>query len=274
MNDKNRNLMLRLASAIILLPLVLWLAAMGGWYCAVLLAVAAGICASEYYVIVSKGLRPEHMAGVAAAFAMPLYALWQPERFGTLAFWTLVLLYLFGAIFNLLRGPIASAPDRSAHLVTGALYAGAGLSALDAVRNLPHGVIWIVAAMVITWLNDTFAYFAGRFLGKHKLYPEVSPNKTWEGFFGGFVGSVGGLFIARAGFFPDLSPLDCVLLGLGGGVLGPLGDLSESMLKRTYGVKDSGKIIPGHGGLLDRVDALLFNGPLVFLYVTFLRGHL
>jgi len=106
------------------------------------------------------------------------------------------------------------------------------------------------------------------------MAPAISPNKTWEGFAGGLVGSVGGMFIARAVAFPGLTPLDCSVLGLAGGLLGPLGDLSESQLKRAYQVKDSGKIIPGHGGLLDRVDALLFNAPAVYLYVTVVRGLL
>ena len=129
------------------------------------------------------------------------------------------------------------------------------------------------AALVITWANDTAAYFAGRFLGRHKLYPAVSPNKTWEGFFGGMVGSVGGMFIARAGFFPEFTVVDCVVLGVGGrDRSAPSGDLCESMLKRAYGVKDSGKMIPGHGGMLDRIDALLFNAPLVFVYVQFVPG--
>jgi phosphatidate cytidylyltransferase len=101
----------------------------------------------------------------------------------------------------------------------------------------------------------------------------VSPNKTWEGFAGGFLGSVGGLFIARL-VFPVLRPLDCVVLGLAGGVVGPLGDLCESMLKRAYGAKDSGVLIPGHGGILDRVDALLFNAPLVYVYLMAARGSL
>jgi phosphatidate cytidylyltransferase len=139
---------------------------------------------------------------------------------------------------------------------------------------MQDGNAWCVAALTITWSNDTSAYFAGRFLGRHKLYPEVSPNKTWEGFAGGMVGSVIGMFIARGFFFPVFTVTDCLLLGVFGGIFGPMGDLVESMLKRAYGVKDSGRIIPGHGGILDRIDALLFNAPLVFVYVTFFRGLL
>ena len=128
--------------------------------------------------------------------------------------------------------------------------------------------VWFPGGLVIGGL---LAYFFGRFLGKHKLYPEVSPAKTWEGFFGGFVGSIGFLFLQKAFFFSHLTVVDCLVLGILGGILGPAGDLCESMLKRAYGVKDSGTIIPGHGGMLDRIDALIFNGPMVLLYVQFVR---
>jgi phosphatidate cytidylyltransferase len=152
------------------------------------------------------------------------------------------------------------------------LFGAVGLAALSALRVLSTGLAWVYCVLIVTWANDTCAYFAGRFLGKHKLYPAVSPNKTWEGFAGGMVGSVAGMFIARATFFPDLSPADCLLVGFIGGVFGPLGDFCESMIKRAYGVKDSGNVIPGHGGLLDRVDALLFNAPLIYAYVAYFRA--
>ncbi len=137
----------------------------------------------------------------------------------------------------------------------------------------PDGWSWVLCALIVTWGNDTCAYFVGRLFGHRKLYPEVSPNKTWEGFAGGFVGSLVGMFVARGTFFPALSVPDCLWVGAIGGIVGPIGDLSESMLKRAYQVKDSGKLIPGHGGLLDRLDALLFNTPLIFLYANFLRGN-
>jgi len=136
----------------------------------------------------------------------------------------------------------------------------------------PEGLQWVISALVITWANDTCAYFAGRLFGRHKLHPAVSPNKTWEGFAGGAFGSVAGMFVARWVAFPALTTVDCIALGLLGAVLGPLGDLCESLLKRAHGVKDSGTLIPGHGGLLDRVDALLFNAPAVYLYVIAVRA--
>jgi phosphatidate cytidylyltransferase len=163
------------------------------------------------------------------------------------------------------------APTRTAHVVAD-LYGGLGLGHRRA--RVVAGLQWVISALVITWANDSCAYFAGRLFGRHKLHPAVSPNKTWEGFAGGAVGSVGGMFIARWVAFPALTTGDCLALGLLGAVLGPLGDLCESLLKRAHGVKDSGTLIPGHGGLLDLVDALLFNAPAVYLYVVAVHGLL
>jgi phosphatidate cytidylyltransferase len=274
-NEKNKNLVIRIISALILLPIVLFLLAWGGAWSAGLLGVAAAICASEYYLIVGKRLSPAAWVGILAAGAMPFLPLRDPYHVGEGAFWLTVFFLFFAWAYHLIRGPLPEAPVRIAHLINGFLYGAVGLTALSALRlRQDAGIAWVIAALVITWANDTMAYFAGRFLGRHKLYPEVSPNKTWEGFFGGMVGSVVGMFVARAFFFPVFTVADCLVLGIVGGILGPIGDLCESMLKRAYGVKDSGKVIPGHGGILDRIDALLFNAPLVYVYVQYVRGLL
>jgi phosphatidate cytidylyltransferase len=273
-NEKNKNLVIRSVSAFVLLPVVLVLLWKGGVYSAALTGVAAAICAGEYYAITQKTLSPAAWVGMLFAGVMPFLPLRDPTRMGEGAFWLTALFLFFAFTYHLIRGPLQEAPTRVAHLVTGLLYGAVGLTAVSALRLMPDGMAWVIAALVITWSNDTAAYFAGRFLGRHKLYPAVSPNKTWEGFAGGMAGSVGGMFIARAFFFPVFTVTDCLLLGVFGGIFGPIGDLCESMLKRAYGVKDSGRAIPGHGGILDRIDALLFNAPLVFVYITFFRGLL
>jgi phosphatidate cytidylyltransferase len=270
-NEKNKNLVLRIGSALVFLPVVLFLLWKGGAYSAVLFGFAAAACAGEYYAITLKQLSPAAWVGILLAAGVPLLPLRGSEHVGEIAFWVTAGLFFFAWTYHLIRGPLAEAPVRAAHIVTGFLFGAVGLLATSALRMREDGMAWVICALVITWANDTTAYFAGRFLGRHKLYVEVSPNKTWEGFFGGFVGSIGGMFIARAGFFPEFTVVDCVVMGVVGGIAGPIGDLCESMLKRAYGVKDSGKIIPGHGGMLDRIDALLFNAPLVFIYVQFVR---
>lgn len=135
--------------------------------------------------------------------------------------------------------------------------------------SLPHGERWLFVTLAVAFFSDTVAYFFGRFLGRHKLYPAVSPKKTVEGALGGLVGGV--LATVGAGslvLLPDLPIGHALVMGVLGSAVGQVGDLFESMLKRTYGVKDSGALLPGHGGMLDRVDALLFVAPFIYYYVT------
>ena len=274
MTDKNKNLLIRIVSALVLLPLVLFLLYKGSWFTAVLLCWGAASSAGEYAKITLKELPPIAWLAIVGAGALPFFVVWHPWQAPAMACGVFGVVIIGSWLWHLFKGPIAEAPTRVAHLMTAVIYGGGGMTALMAIRNLPDGGWWVVCALVVTWMNDTTAYFAGRLLGKHKLYPEVSPNKTWEGFAGGMVGSIGGLFIVKFGFFPSMTVADCVVMGVLGGILGPSGDLCESMLKRAYGVKDSGKMIPGHGGMLDRVDALLFNAPMVLLWVQFARPSL
>jgi phosphatidate cytidylyltransferase len=268
-NAKNRNLVVRIITAVTLLPLVLWLIYQGGLFSGGLLGVAAAACAYEFHVITQKKLTPPGVLSLVIALALPILAVTHPARVGEFGFWLLTVFIVLAWTYHLVRGPLAQGTSKVAELLLGLLYATAGLTALSLLRNFHHGFDWVFCALVVTWGNDTAAYFAGRFLGKHKLYPAVSPNKTWEGFFGGMAGSIGGLFFTKAFILSELGVWDCLIMGVLGGILGPLGDLCESMLKRAYDVKDSGKMLPGHGGLLDRIDALLFNAPMVFLYARF-----
>lgn len=127
---------------------------------------------------------------------------------------------------------------------------------------------WIFTLMAMTWLSDTGAYFTGRAFGKHKLAPILSPKKTVEGALGGFAASLLAAFAAKFIAFPEMSSLWVVLLAVVANFLAQMGDLSESLIKRSCGVKDSGNIIPGHGGILDRVDALIFSAPWVYLFAV------
>jgi phosphatidate cytidylyltransferase len=130
---------------------------------------------------------------------------------------------------------------------------------------------WVALAIVVTFGNDTGAYFAGRAFGKHKLAPAISPGKTVEGAVGGLLASLIVTFVARAFFMDALTIQDCLMVGVPAAIVGPVGDLVESLLKRSVGAKDSGRLLPGHGGILDRIDALLFVGAYVCLYATQLR---
>ncbi|MEP7219062.1 MAG: phosphatidate cytidylyltransferase, partial [Bacteroidota bacterium] len=120
------------------------------------------------------------------------------------------------------------------------------------------------------WTCDSFAYYAGRSFGKHKLFERVSPKKTWEGAVAGAIGGVAAMIGMQQWFLPYLTVGDAVVIGFIAGVFGQLGDLAESHMKRDAGVKDSSQIIPGHGGIFDRFDSLLFVAPLVYIYLNFI----
>lgn len=154
----------------------------------------------------------------------------------------------------------------------GVLYIGLTLSALVSTRALPAGEFFVLFVALVTWAGDTGAYYAGSLWGRHLLAPTVSPKKTVEGLCGGMALAVGASVLAQAWFLPQLSITDALALGLLLTSAGLFGDLCESTIKRSVGVKDSGGILPGHGGMLDRLDSLLFTAPTFYYYVTLVRG--
>jgi len=131
----------------------------------------------------------------------------------------------------------------------------------------------VLTVFIGVWSCDTLAYFVGSAIGKHKIFPRVSPNKSWEGSIAGLIGSlIALLLIVRAGWLPGLDYTDALMLGLITGVAGQLGDFAESLVKRDVGVKDSSNLLPGHGGAWDRLDSILFAAPLSYLYLTLVVG--
>ncbi len=165
---------------------------------------------------------------------------------------------------------IPSVANRYAATVAGIVYAGFLTTYLAKLKLIdPHHVgDTVVIVLLVAWIADTGGYFAGRFLGKAKLYEAVSPKKTWAGACGGLAGSVLGVTVLKLLFADWLSWMDVVLIAIPGGILGQMGDLAESLIKRSTGVKDSGALLPGHGGILDRIDAVLFIAPYVYTYLT------
>lgn len=157
------------------------------------------------------------------------------------------------------------------------LYVGALLCCLALLRRDGGqlGPFYVLLALKLSWLADTGGYFAGRFLGKNgkKLHPRVSPKKTVIGFWGSLAGALLGVIIAKLWYLSSAPIGELVALALVAGCLGQLGDLAESMIKRSTGIKDSGNIVPGHGGLLDRIDALLIVAPILYLYATWRQAH-
>jgi phosphatidate cytidylyltransferase len=276
-----RNLLVRVATALILLPVVLWLLWIGGLPFALLVSVAAAACAWELNCLPEQGARDDAgaarrsvrggvIASTAAAFLLPITEGLEVHGFTARAILAaLVMVALADAL--LFEPDLVRVPQRIGMAVLGAVYPGVLMAMAVRLRQLPDGVAWMALTLVVTWLNDTGAYFAGRAYGRRKLYPRVSPSKTWEGAAGGLVASVAGALAVKAiGWLPQLPWWGSVVVGAGAAVLGPVGDLSESMLKRAYGAKDSSALLPGHGGVLDRVDALLFTAPFVLFCASFL----
>jgi phosphatidate cytidylyltransferase len=266
-----RNLLLRVASAIVGLPLlgllVFWREPLGFGLFSLLIA-AIGL--HEYAAMTMKA-RPagERAAMVAIGVAFVAAVYWRPDA-GVA--WAMVAVVLTAAVALFRADDMASASGRLALAAFGIFYVGGLDVSLPLLhRDAAEGSLWVALSIAVTFVCDTGAYFVGRSLGRHKLAPAVSPGKTVEGGVGGLLASLGFTFLARATFFPSLTVLDCVLVGVAAGVLGPIGDLTESMLKRSAGVKDSGKLIPGHGGILDRIDAVLFVGAYVYCHVRLLH---
>jgi phosphatidate cytidylyltransferase len=161
----------------------------------------------------------------------------------------------------------AAATGAISATVMGTLWIGGGLGFLIVLRDLPdHGRLALVTLLVAVWAGDTFAYFGGRVFGRHKMAPATSPGKTWEGFVFGTAATIFVTFVAL--YKQDfLTIRESIILGVVLALAGPIGDLFESLLKRDAGVKDSGSILGGHGGMLDRLDAFLFAAPAAYFTI-------
>ncbi len=268
-----RNLLLRAVSAVIGLPLVGALIFLREpWPFAVFAFVVAGLALREYAALALRDRPPlERAATIVIGVAFAAAVWWRPYL---AHLWMMVAVMLIGAVavFTARSEDMATAGARLGATGFGVFYVGGLIAALPLLhQESAHGRLWVVCALAVTFIADTGAYFVGKSVGRHKLAPVVSPGKTWEGAFGGLGAGLGFMFVARATFFPALTPLDCALVGLASGVAGPIGDLMESLVKRSAGAKDSGNLIPGHGGMLDRIDAVLFVGAYVYLHVRLLH---
>jgi phosphatidate cytidylyltransferase len=159
----------------------------------------------------------------------------------------------------------------AAVVVFGILYVALTLGHLLLTRAMPNGEFLIFFVVLVTWAADTGAYYVGTAFGRHKLAPVISPNKTVEGLFGGVALAVIAAVIAEVWFLPGFSIVDCLATGLILSVAGVLGDLTESAMKRSAGLKDSGWLLPAHGGMLDRLDSLLFTAPAFYYYMVLFK---
>jgi phosphatidate cytidylyltransferase len=242
------------------LPLVLGVVWLGGWWLFTLLAIAALVALHEFYSM-ARPLRPLLPAGYAGA-VLALVG----ERLGGLE-WMLAGFLATYALAFLLKGLAdtrAPATVSVSATVMGAGWVALGLGHLMLVRDIPeHGRLAAFTILLAVWANDTLAYAGGRLLGRHKLAPATSPGKTWEGF---VAGTAAGVFVAFVALYDQnyLEIWESVVLGAVIALAAPVGDLFESALKRDMQVKDTGRVLGGHGGMLDRIDALLFASVAAF----------
>jgi phosphatidate cytidylyltransferase len=280
------SLALRIASVSVLIPIVI-AAAWWYWSTAILVGLCIALAILELYGIMRRGgYEPRTLVGLAIGLLICLapsiqtltsvdlsevviglsivlslaYELLPRNRNGSLVNWALTFggaYYIAGLLSYFILLSQLSTPLHGGWL---------------AMLHIPPGTSWNLLVLAITWLQDTSAYFVGRAFGRHKMAPVLSPKKSWEGAAGGFVASALTAVLATAILGLPISYLSATMIGAIAGVAGPLGDLVESLIKRQVGIKDSGQLIPGHGGILDRIDSLLFTAPVIYYLILLTLG--
>ena len=269
------NLLTRVLIAFIFGPLILYIAYLGKLPFLLLIEIfiILGLWEFLYIAKIKNFLVPKWIIlPLGVCMGISTY-LWGEQ---TLIFFLLGILYLTAFVFILKGRTEGTTSDLSLSLFS--LFYVAGLfSYLILMRDLPNkfgteykvGGVWIIYLLLCIWSCDTFAYFIGMPLGKHKLSPAVSPKKTWEGFFGGILGAIIAAYFSYYVFFKSAGIKHLLIIAVFVGLVGQIGDLAESLFKRDAKVKDISNIIPGHGGILDRFDSLLFVSPVVYYYLKF-----
>ena len=248
---------------LIVIPLVLW----GGYIGVELLVLVVMLIAvDEFSRMATPGLhrRTLLVLGLAGGLIYGVMVWGAPGQL-PMAFACAILAIMIVALFTV-HEP-AKGADITAKWIVGLLYVPFLVAFIPILRQRPDGIAWLFLLLVVTWAGDTGAYFAGKAWGKTKLLERVSPKKTIEGAIGGAVAAVVGALCVKAVGLESVSWVHVAVMAIVLDVAGVLGDLVESQWKRAFGVKDSGWIMPGHGGLLDRVDSLLFSAPAAVLYL-------
>jgi phosphatidate cytidylyltransferase len=264
----------RVLVAMALLPIGLVLTILGGPVFAVFIALVLALAAWEYTRILRAcGLEPHTLLVVGGAALFPLLRWWDGFAHAPLLISLAVLAALGLHLLAFERGRGESGTDFGVSL-GGLFYLGWIGAYFVSLRSLPEGLWWFLLALPTVMIADSAAFSVGRRWGKHHLSPRLSPKKTWEGYLGGVVGGMasglllGALYPLVTGPGSAITPLRGALLGLTLAVLTTLGDLGESMFKRQAGMKDSGDLLPGHGGVFDRIDSWLWAGVIAYYLIT------
>lgn len=283
MSDKLKNLIVRTISGVVLFAIVLGAVFVGAWGYAALLMLIATVGVWEFYNLArAKGVEPQRVLGLIGTMGFTLagtgvigvtydYYGWEPAILFGFFIAALAIMFVFVAeVFRNRQNPI----HNIATTIMGMIYLGIPMCLMAFIpmllqrsdfRNPEWDAWYILFYLFLVWGNDVFAYLVGVSIGKHRMCERLSPKKSWEGFVGGVIGS---LAMGALGAW-TLNDSYALWLGLAFvvSISSVLGDLVESMFKRDAGVKDSGKIMPGHGGMLDRFDALIASAPFAFIYL-------
>jgi len=260
----------RLITAAFGIPLLVAAVWFGSWWFVAAILIAAGIALWEFYSMARASKRdPLTYFGIVWGLLFVVSPLMPWSNTIPVLMSSAV---LFPLIWLLLNRPRETAFSNLAWTIIGIMYIGWMMSYWVSVRGLgpPEGLAWTLWGLAIVFASDSSAYGVGRWRGKHKLAPSISPSKTWEGAVGGLVGSMVAASVFGALLFPlmGVAPMNWaagLLMGAVGSILAQMGDLTGSLLKRNLGVKDSGpRFLPGHGGFLDRISSLMFVGPFLF----------
>jgi phosphatidate cytidylyltransferase len=263
--------MKRVITALIGIPLLIWVIEFAPLYVFYsLLLIVMLLALHEFYVLIELPIAFRIAGFLLGCLALLVFS--YPEARAILPAGLILILTI--ALFS--RQEITKAFRSAVFGFFGALYVGGLMSFLIALRildaDLGRGGNLLMMLFVIIWTGDSFAFFAGKSFGRHKLAPVVSPKKTWEGSIAGFLFSILAAVVCRYTFVQQISLIDSVFIGALVGIFGQIGDLCESIVKRAVNVKDSGQILPGHGGMLDRIDSLLFGAPAMYYYLSFFHS--
>lgn len=257
----------RIASAVVLVPVVLGIIQYGSPELFLVLVLAAILGGWREYVALARNMGVEPYPWVGAVLCILLLFCFHSNDYFSL--WGLTALVALFITWYVKASEIRGAIDQVAYNFLGLIYVAGLMGGFILLRGQEQANLWIYFLFMIIWSGDTAAYFVGKSIGKTPLAPKISPGKTMEGAIGGLVGSIAAGLLARAWFLPEIPLNHCLIMSFLCGTIGQLGDLVESLLKRSAGVKDSGSVIPGHGGILDRLDSLMFAGPALYWYHRF-----
>ncbi|MCP4679871.1 MAG: CDP-archaeol synthase [Deltaproteobacteria bacterium] len=263
------NLTKRVLSAVVLVPPVIGVVFFAPpWAMHIVIGLLAALAGYEYGNITLKGRFQMYrvLMALTSSFCALSVSLWPALPWAPLAAMGLVsMLYPIAFMFG--RSELKNSVPAAAFGAAGSFYTGALVGFIGLLYvSQPNGGHWVFSLLFGTFFGDTAAYTAGRIAGRRKLAPRISPGKTWAGAVGGLVGTCAAFAISKLFLLTDLSWAEVFILAVPTSVACQVGDLAESFLKRGFGVKDSGRLIPGHGGILDRIDALMFGAPIVFLF--------